>query len=241
MSVGLGGGVCLARMGKAQAGRHSFVVTLFVISFLTLYVGGSWVAQGHYPNGIYWIIFGLAQLIFAIVVSNYESQLIAAFLVGGLFLWTWDQIMCLVIYNESVAECVASPPYSGVLMVSFACLAYLYRLRSMALCKRLIMRDKQSYDALWEALVADPDSRQMLTQLADVAEALPRPDLAQTRQFRLRPLLKQLLLAQQQHLEIYAALGGSVAHRQVRRSRPPSRPLPSPLHSPLLLLLPLHC
>jgi hypothetical protein len=171
------GAMCLcARVFKKVQFLNYLLSMSFFFNFIFSNIGSAFlILQEETSRGIYWSLYSVSNLAFSLVMAWRERYFILGMLSTGVYLITYDVIWAVSGGNTGVG----GVPLNGIIMFSWAVIAYISRWRGYLQSTRLIKQDQRCYDEIWARLYASNTSdltalQEALSPWKDLPEYLCR-------------------------------------------------------------------
>jgi hypothetical protein len=156
------GAMCLcARVFKNVLFVNYLLSMSFFLSYIYLNIGSALLySEGDTSRGIYWSLYAVSNLAFSLLMAWRERHFILGMLSMGIYLISYDLIWAAVSGSST------GVPLNGIIVFSWAVIAYISRWSGYLQSKRLIKQDQRCYDEIWASLYASNTSDLMALQEA---------------------------------------------------------------------------
>jgi len=154
------GAMCLcARVFKNVLFVNYLLSMSFFLNYIYINIGSAFLySEEETSRGIYWSLYSVSNLAFSLLMACRERHFILGMLSMGIYLISYDLIW------KAVSGSSTGVPLNGIIVFSWAVIAYISRWSGYLQSKRLIKQDQRCYDEIWASLYASNTSDLMALQ-----------------------------------------------------------------------------
>jgi hypothetical protein len=156
------GAMCLcARVFENVLFVNYLLSMSFFLNFIYLAIASALLfSEEQTSRGIYWSLYSVSNLSFSLLLAWRERHFILGMLSMGIYLISYDLIW------KTISGSSTGVPLNGIIVFSWAVIAYISRWSGYLQSKRLIKQDQRCYDEIWASLYASNTSDLMALQEA---------------------------------------------------------------------------
>ena len=168
--AGLFCSVAVGVMGRQWAVRPVLVLTCLLSLSLTIICAAGFAAVGDSRSATSSALWVVSSTLLLVGLARFEAQIVAIFVAFALTYYVASLATDLAIYSPAIGLSAAlynllPTPASATLL--FALVIIVFRRRTLARARRLVLIDRSRYDALWADLAASPDAQRGLLAVRD--------------------------------------------------------------------------